>query len=64
MTKKYIIELPASFEVPKYDGRVKYRAVPVRKIHEAKKITPEETGGPWFKTLYDKGTAHLFVVEE
>ena len=58
MTKKYIIELPASFEVPKYDGRVKYIAVPVRKIHEAKEIAkdlhPEMKGKP----------VRMFVVEE
>ena len=57
MTKKYIIELPASFEVPKYDGRVKYIAVPVKRIHEAKEISNYDG-----KT-FDK-PHRLFVVEE
>jgi len=56
MTKKYIIELPASYEVPKYDGRVKYIAVPVRKIHEAKEVSNYDG------KIFDK-PHRLFVVE-
>ena len=61
MSKFMLVEVADDFVI---GGRMRFKAVDTRLMKPAKVITPDEAQGPWFKALYEKGSAKLFAVSE
>lgn len=59
--KYMLVEVSDDFVI---GGKMRFKAVDTRTMKPAKIITLDETQGPWFKALYEKGDAKLYAVVE